>query len=108
MNIVDWVQWGRDGREVISYDLDTMTEDERAVLFKDRLDNHDFWYNYSDDHSVWMRGERESLTIEQIAKTLPARVTNLIWNAYILRIAGGSEEKVNELGLRWNRYKDVE
>ena len=40
---------------------------------KKLLDNHDWFYNFSDDHSVWVRGERESA---QITGALELQVYN--------------------------------
>ena len=36
--------------------------------FWDMLNAHDWYYAYSDDHSVWQRGERASKKLEAIAQ----------------------------------------
>jgi hypothetical protein len=41
-----------------------MTLDEFTTLVK----NHDWYYNFSDDHGVWVRGERESAKIDAALK----------------------------------------
>ena len=48
---------------------------------KKLLDNHDWFYNFSDDHSVWVRGERESA-----------------------QITGALENGTNELKKLYNEY----
>lgn len=34
-------------------------EKESIKEFYKRLENHDWYFEYSDDHSVWMKGNRE-------------------------------------------------
>jgi len=37
--------------------------------YKKALHAHDWHYNYSDDHGIWQKGEREASTLSHIAKT---------------------------------------
>ena len=39
------------------------------IEYKKLLSDHDWHYNYSDDHGVWQRGERESAAITRYAST---------------------------------------
>lgn len=41
------------------------------LAFVKRLKAHDWYYAFSDDHSVWTRGERERNTLRGIAKSDP-------------------------------------
>tara|TARA_R110000868_G_scaffold203167_1_gene450988 strand:+ start:401 stop:637 length:237 start_codon:yes stop_codon:yes gene_type:complete len=34
--------------------------------FKKLLDNHDWFYNFSDDHGIWVRGERQVAEIHHV------------------------------------------
>ena len=61
------------------YDLDTMTEDERTDLFRHLVDGHDFYFEMSDDHSVWKSGRRSLDRIRTVGRTLPKDLTNQIW-----------------------------
>lgn len=36
--------------------------------FQSMLDNHDWYYGYSDDHRVWRAGEAESKRIQAVSK----------------------------------------
>jgi hypothetical protein len=36
--------------------------------YKKELQQHDWFYQFSDDHGVWQRGERESTTLHYLAK----------------------------------------
>lgn len=40
--------------------------------FKQMLDNHDWFYYFSDDHIVWVRGEKQSYEIHAALKDLSA------------------------------------
>ena len=53
--------------------------------FKKLLDNHDWFYNFSDDHSVWVRGERESAQIVGALKNGTDEMKKL-YNEYHARI----------------------
>jgi len=45
-----------------------------------QLKHHDWTYNYSDDHSVWRRGEAERMNLLYQRKKLDPNGT--IWNTY--------------------------
>jgi hypothetical protein len=38
----------------------------------DELNRHDWYYPYSDDHRVWLRGVKDEQRLEAIAKESPA------------------------------------
>jgi hypothetical protein len=45
----------------------------------DALRNHDYYYEYSDDHSVWSRGNAsEGAIIRELAKLIPSQALLLI------------------------------
>lgn len=44
-----------------------MTGDPEFDQFRDMVINHDFFYDYSDDNSVWRRGEAQRKAIEECA-----------------------------------------
>lgn len=35
------------------------------------LENHDWYYGYSDDHKAWRKGQAESDQLRQLAKSNP-------------------------------------
>ena len=41
------------------------------------LENHDWYYSYSDDHGVWTKGQEESSRINSIAHDNPTLVRML-------------------------------
>jgi hypothetical protein len=41
-----------------------------AEYFK-RLESHDWYYNYSDDHRAWSKGSQESTRLQSIAQENP-------------------------------------
>lgn len=46
------------------------------------LKTHDWYYDYTDDHSVWQRGNRERAEITQMYKALGSEVAKETWNKY--------------------------
>jgi hypothetical protein len=58
-----------------------MTLEQFAKLVRD----HDLTYAFSDDHSVWERGQRERDVIVAAAKDLPREEVVRIWNAEVDR-----------------------
>lgn len=38
--------------------------------FKEACQKHDWYYNYSDDHSVWQKGSKQSAEISSMLKDL--------------------------------------
>lgn len=44
-------------------------EDRQA--FYDRLARHDWWYSYSDNHGVYMRGANEETALHILAREVP-------------------------------------
>lgn len=53
---------------------------EQLKHFKKLVDQHDLTYNYSDDGSVWRRGQDERDKITQLADHLPRDQVVKIWN----------------------------
>jgi hypothetical protein len=49
-----------------------MSEQMTLEQFKAILASHDWFYYMSDDHGVWMRGERASAEVMAIAKAGPS------------------------------------
>jgi hypothetical protein len=47
-----------------------ISADERLAELAKKLQYHDWSYNYSDDHSVWRRGEERSAQIQSEMKYL--------------------------------------
>lgn len=54
---------------------------DRLKEFEELVDAHDVTYNYSDDSSVWRRGQAQWEQIMSIAKDLPQEDVARIWNA---------------------------
>lgn len=61
------------------HDLDTMTISERASLLRELVDGHDFYFEMSDDHSVWKSGMKSMEKIRTVAESLPKDLANQIW-----------------------------
>lgn len=53
--------------------------------YKTALQHHDWFYQFSDDHGVWQRGERESATLSHIAKEGGDDFKRAYNNAFALR-----------------------
>jgi hypothetical protein len=49
--------------------------------FKQLLENHDWYYGFSDDHSYWVRGERQSAEIYAALKNGTVEMKQL-YNRY--------------------------
>lgn len=48
--------------------------------FKELVKKHDLTYSYSDDYSVYKKGEDEYKAIVNLSKQLPKEVVVQIWN----------------------------
>lgn len=59
--------------------MSTVTEEE----FRDMCVRHDLTYDYSDDHSVWTRGNASLAKIQAAAKQLPRETAVRIWNEVV-------------------------
>lgn len=43
---------------------------QQAQDFWDQLERHDWFYHFSDDHRVWVRGESDCKRLEDLAESL--------------------------------------
>lgn len=48
--------------------------------YHDLCSGHDWYHDYSDDHKVWTRGQRERLKLRQLAESSPELFA--IWRAW--------------------------
>lgn len=53
----------------------------------DRLESHDWFYHMSDDHGVWIAGERDSRELKALAESIPGGMD--LFNAYGAHIFSG-------------------
>ena len=56
--------------------------------FYDKCAHHDWYYSYSDDHSVWKRGQAVGKELEIIATTSPEHKE--IYDAWLAYVSSGS------------------
>ena len=54
-------------------------------IFAELVHKHDLTYSYTEDHSVWERGEKERTTIRKMAAALPIEDVKRTWNAEVDR-----------------------
>ena len=63
-----------------------ISADQRLAELAQKLQYHDWYYNYSDDHSVWRRGEERSAQIQSEMKYLNSlgleEQTKALWEQY--------------------------
>lgn len=63
-----------------------ISADQRLAELAKKLQYHDWYYNYSDDHSVWRRGEERSAQIQGEIKYLNSlgleQQTLALWEQY--------------------------
>ena len=59
-----------------------MTLEAFAILVR----NHDLTYAYSDDHNIWVRGERQLADINKAALTIPREDAVRIWNEQVDKV----------------------
>ncbi len=45
--------------------------------YKKELDNHDWWYDYSDDHKTWKRGSENWKRLQEIGNESPEHYATL-------------------------------
>jgi hypothetical protein len=62
--------------------MDT-TETTSLDRFRTMCQRHDLTYNYSDDGSVWRRGEASLAEVLRVARTLPLEDVARIWNEVV-------------------------
>lgn len=51
--------------------------------FENEVNKHDLTHEYSDDHSVWSRGNAHYSKIRKAANNLPKADVERIWNAMV-------------------------
>lgn len=49
-------------------------------LYRSALRTHDWYYNFSDDHNVWRRGQQQRIDIDRMQKKVDQQYE--IWNMY--------------------------
>ena len=59
-----------------------MTSD-REQTFREMCEYHDITYTYSDDGSVYRRGEAQYMDIVEFADSLPRETAVKIWNEVV-------------------------
>lgn len=62
-----------------------------SELYRHLCQVHDTSYQYSDDHSVWSKGNAESKRLNSIAKLLPEGEAKRIWNEVVLKSYGETD-----------------
>lgn len=55
----------------------------RWKQFREMVDGHDLTYAYSDDGSVWRRGDRQFKDIQEAALLFPRAEVEKYWNAMV-------------------------
>ena len=73
-----------DKTRTIVTELVKLTDEEaKEHNFKIACQKHDLTFNYSDDHSVWKRGQAQLDAIREMAKNLGQEKATKIWNEVI-------------------------
>lgn len=57
-----------------------MVEQLTLQAFYDRLERHDWYYDWSDDNSVWRRGRAEATALKAISQQSPEHMA--LFTAY--------------------------
>ena len=55
-------------------------QQDRLAEYKRRLGNHDWFYEYSDDHGVWRKGSEMYATLRSMQAEMDPDFA--IWNTY--------------------------
>ena len=50
--------------------------------FVKALKSHDWYYDYSDDHSVWKQGEAERAQLRMMYRAFDAGLARNVWNEH--------------------------
>ena len=58
---------------------------DKLAEFEKMVRAHDLTFQFSDDHSYWVRGQATLKAIQEAAKELPAEDVERIWNANVDR-----------------------
>ena len=64
--------------------------------FRKLLQQHDWFYSYSDDHGVWKRGEAQSQTIERVIATTTDIEIKKIYNEFHEKYYNNSQFVTND------------
>lgn len=63
-----------------------ISADQRLAILGERLKHHDWYYDYSDDHRVWARGDQENRWIHSEMKYLKSlgleQEVDALWEQY--------------------------
>jgi hypothetical protein len=63
-----------------------LSADQRLSIWGDRLKYHDWYYDYSDDHRVWSRGDQDNRWIQSEKAYLNSmgleQQTQALWEQY--------------------------
>ena len=51
-------------------------------VLESKLKSHDWYYHYSDDYSVFRRGERQWSELVALMKTFPIETVRPLWKAH--------------------------
>ena len=54
--------------------------DEQCKIFREMCERHDMLYSWSDDGSVYRRGEAQYMDIVEFADSIPRHLAVQIWN----------------------------
>jgi len=57
-----------------------MGEENLAGQLELLLRNHDWYYDYSDDHRSWTKGKRERDEINALVKKMPEAEARAVWD----------------------------
>lgn len=60
-----------------------MSNSDKIKAFTEAVKRHDVTFDYSDDHSVWLRGSAERAELRRMAAELPEGVAAEIWKSHM-------------------------
>lgn len=70
--------------------------EDKVKKFRELCEAHDLTYDFSDDSSVYSRGEQQYKEIVELSKQIPRNISRQIWNQTV-------EKKLLEHA--WKDYK---
>lgn len=68
---------------LLSFDASLLEIDELQKTFEEALLQHDFFFDYRDDHNVYQRGLQEYSILQEVLRRHPE--FSEIWTDYILK-----------------------
>jgi len=79
------------------------------MIFGSKLQNHDWYYAYSDDHSYWTRGRQQKMELEAMHKNLgcPYDFVELRKWAHNMIVEQFAEENPGEWYRQPRKYKSI-